>query len=139
MEKLENKNKVILEDDNYCFACGKDNPIGLHLDFQHNDNETLCFFVPQRAHQGYRGILHGGITATILDEIMARHLIEKGYNVVTAKMELRFRKPVKSGDKIVAIAKIDSIARKLITASATLGTADTKDMATAKGLYQIVQ
>ena len=95
-----------LEDDNYCFACGEDNPIGLKLKFIKEVDSISTSFIPEKRHQGYMNFIHGGIASTILDEIMARYLIDiKKLNVMTAKMELRFRKPVPLHEKITATAK----------------------------------
>ena len=95
-----------LQDDNYCFACGEENPIGLKLKFTEGEDSISTSFIPEKKHQGYMDFMHGGIASTILDEIMARYLINiKNLNVMTAKMELRFKKPVPLHEKIIATSK----------------------------------
>lgn len=84
-------------DDNRCFACGQDNPTGLKLRFSWDGDEYYTDFFTEERFQGYSGMLHGGIAATILDEVMARHLTTRGIGVVTAGMEVRYRKPVPTG------------------------------------------
>jgi acyl-coenzyme A thioesterase PaaI-like protein len=81
-------------DNNRCFVCGKANPHGLQLDFHRDGDEYYTEFYTDSRFQGYNGVTHGGITATILDEVMAKHLTTQGLGVVTAGMELRYRKPV---------------------------------------------
>lgn len=83
-----------LEDDQYCFACGKRNPIGLYLTFENRDDITESTFIPKKEHQGYFNYVHGGISTTLLDELMAQWLITRGFMVVTVKIEATFRKPV---------------------------------------------
>ena len=46
-----------VEDDEYCFACGSKNTIGLHLDFKQVENSVVCEFVADKLYQGYAGIL----------------------------------------------------------------------------------
>ncbi len=93
--------------ENYCFACGPLNPYGLKLKIEVKPNgESYVEFVPRREYEGYHGIMHGGITSTILDEIMVYACKSYGVDVVTAKMEVRFLKPVPIGRKLVAKGKV---------------------------------
>jgi uncharacterized protein (TIGR00369 family) len=81
-----------------CFVCGRQNPVGLHLQF-YEDLENQRIVVPisiPEQYQGYPGIAHGGILATILDETSGRAIMmgeEDAPFWVTAKLELRYRKP----------------------------------------------
>ncbi|EEG76370.1 PaaI family thioesterase [Dethiobacter alkaliphilus] len=93
-------------DGNRCFVCGMDNPHGLRLTFQWDGEEYFTEFYTDERYQGYNGVTHGGITATILDEVMAKHLTTRGLGVVTASMELRYRKPVPTGVKIRCVAHL---------------------------------
>lgn len=77
----------------WCFGCGPQNPIGLKLQFWEQDEIYITNFTGQNIHQGYDGIMHGGIVSTLLDEIMARYIHEKGMDAVTAKLEIRYIKP----------------------------------------------
>lgn len=90
----------------WCFVCGKENPIGLQLDFIEKDESYSTTFTAGRQHQGYDGIMHGGLVSTILDEVMAGYLNAKGFNAVTAKLEVRFRKPTPIGQPLTATGKI---------------------------------
>jgi hypothetical protein len=58
---------------NRCFACGADNPDGLHLEFLlAPDGSVVCFPAVSESFVGYPGYLHGGIIATLLDEAMSK-------------------------------------------------------------------
>ncbi len=93
--------------ENYCFACGPNNPYGLKLKIDVKpDGESYVEFVPRREYEGYPGIMHGGITSTILDEIMVYACKSYGVDVVTAKIEVRFLKPVPIGKKLIAKGKV---------------------------------
>lgn len=107
-----------LIDDHYCFVCGKKNPIGLKLDF-HFDGKTIrTEFVPQKGHQGYVDIVHGGIISTLLDEVMVKLAIEMGMPAVTAQMDIRLKKALKTGVKITVSAEITKDSKKIIEAYA---------------------
>ncbi|MGB9723866.1 MAG: PaaI family thioesterase [Chloroflexia bacterium] len=79
------------ESDRYCFACGEQNPIGLHLQFTYGEGSAEASFIPERSHQGYPGLLHGGLVATLLDEAMA-HAVFAAYGpAVTGELRVRLR------------------------------------------------
>ena len=58
----------------WCFGCGRLNPCGLKLEFSELDGDYVTHFTGRPEHQGYDGIMHGGIISTLLDEIMARYI-----------------------------------------------------------------
>ncbi len=90
-----------LENRDTCFACGRQNPDGLQLPIV-ADEQGARFerYVIAERYQGWHGIVHGGIVATLLDELMAWSVKSRGYNTVTAEMSVRFRKPVPVGKEI---------------------------------------
>lgn len=83
-------------DDGNCFACGPENPVGMHVHFERAaDREGVvahCTLAPQ--YQGWRGIAHGGIVMALLDEAMAHAAGFAGHRGVTAAVNVRFRRPV---------------------------------------------
>lgn len=122
-----------LEDDGYCFVCGPKNPIGLKLKFHFNGKTIKTEFVPKKEHQGYLNIVHGGIISTILDEIMVKLAIAMDMPAVTASMEIRLKKALNVGEKIVVEAKISSNTKKLLETYANAVTEDNVIIAEAKG------
>lgn len=89
-----------------CFVCGRDNPIGLKLTFHEEDNQYVSQFTAGPEHQGYDGIVHGGIVSTLLDEIMARYIYAKGLHAVTARLEVRYRHPTPIGQPLTLVGWI---------------------------------
>jgi acyl-coenzyme A thioesterase PaaI-like protein len=90
-----------------CFVCGKYNPDGLHLDFEPegvSGVRTTCV-IPER-FQGFAGIAHGGILATILDECMVNTVWLRGITAVTARLEIRLRRPVGLGERVTFRAEV---------------------------------
>jgi acyl-coenzyme A thioesterase PaaI-like protein len=81
------------ESNQWCFCCGTNNPIGLKLKFHEEDGVYSTTFIAQKEHQGYDGVVHGGIVSTLLDEIMARYIYAKGFNAMTARLEVRYHHP----------------------------------------------
>lgn len=118
-----------LDYDRKCFACGPENPIGLKLKFRFEtapdgSEEYVTEFTPHPNHQGYVGITHGGILSTVLDEVMARMVWEKKLYAITAKMEIRLRKPVLVGQTVMARARIVRSREKSIHMEARLSFLD---------------
>jgi len=122
-----------LIDDGYCFVCGQKNPVGLRLSFSFDGKTIKTEFIPKTEHQGYLNIVHGGIISTLLDEAMIKLAIALGTPAVTARMEVRLRRPLSVGQKITISAEILKDTKKVIEAYAR-ATADDGDMiADAKG------
>lgn len=86
--------------DHYCFGCSKKNPIGLKLDFIKEGEDFYSDFTSGKELQGYPGMLHGGIIATLLDEVMANNLFTQGLLVVTAEMNIRYIHKIPIGEKL---------------------------------------
>jgi len=88
-----------LEDDAMCFCCGSRNPIGLRLEFEETpDGRMRTIWTPRKEHQGFKDIVHGGLVATVLDEVMVRLLYLRGISAVTAGMETKLVRPVRWGN-----------------------------------------
>lgn len=81
---------------NYCFACGQNNPDGMHLKFTLDEERQtfVCRFRLSKRYTGPPGHCHGGIIATILDDAMGkvnklRHVI-----ALTKEMTVEYIRPV---------------------------------------------
>jgi uncharacterized protein (TIGR00369 family) len=81
---------------NYCFGCGKNNPGGMRLKFNYDEDldRFVCRFRLGKRYTGPPGHCHGGIIATILDEAMGkvnklRHVI-----ALTSEITVNYVKPV---------------------------------------------
>ena len=88
-----------IRDDRACFVCGEKNPIGLKLrlkvDPERGESEAEVTFAPH--FQGWAGIVHGGLMATVLDEAMIYAAGAKGLKCVTGEMTVRYVKPASTG------------------------------------------
>ncbi len=121
------------DDYRYCFACGRDNPIGLKLAFRFEEGKAKAEFTPGPYHQSWNTIFHGGLLALCLDEAFGYVLAFRGIKGLTAKMELRICQPVHIGQKIFLTGELRKQTRKLIEtyAKAELGDGSLAAEATA--------
>jgi acyl-coenzyme A thioesterase PaaI-like protein len=76
-----------------CFACGQRNETGLQLTFRREGNRILADYRPAERFQGFPGVLHGGVLATMLDETMSRTGAMRRQWLMTGKLDIRFRQP----------------------------------------------
>jgi hypothetical protein len=83
-----------------CFACGELNEHGLRLQLHADADGCWTELTLDERFQGWESVAHGGIVATILDEVMAWSVIGRGTWGVTARLNLSFRKPIATGRPI---------------------------------------
>jgi len=105
---------------NRCFGCGQENPIGLKLRFRREGNKVETEFTPTEPYQGYPGYLHGGIVFAILDEAMGWAMYSLGVLAITARAEVRFKRPALIGEPLLITATVIERRKKLITTRATI-------------------
>ncbi|MBI2742602.1 MAG: PaaI family thioesterase [Chlamydiales bacterium] len=112
--------KLLLVDDHYCFACGMENPHGLRIQWKIEGATTVAEFTPDRKYQGWQGILHGGIIATLLDEAMTRLACEVCGGALTAEMTVRFVAPARIGELLTIRGEIICEKRRIIEMRASI-------------------
>lgn len=125
--------------DHYCFGCGRHNPSGLHLHFypvEGDDAAVWAPFTPQREHEGYMGMVHGGIISTILDEVMAWSLYRLDIWAVTGRLSISFKKPVEVGVPTRAVGRIvEDRGRLLDVAGALIRESDGAVLAESEAVF----
>jgi acyl-coenzyme A thioesterase PaaI-like protein len=89
-----------IESATMCFACGHDNPIGLHIDFSFDGTACTAVFTPNQNHVGWEDTVHGGIIYSALDDVTANVLYKQGRKAHTAKSEIRYRQALRVGETI---------------------------------------
>jgi len=109
--------KVTLDTDlkeGYCFGCGVNNPIGLKLKFKEEADGISAEYTPDQNFQGWPGLLHGGITATLLDEAMSNVAYRTGNTCLTAVSTIRIRQPIPVDASLVVYARVTRQRSRLI-------------------------
>jgi uncharacterized protein (TIGR00369 family) len=111
-----------LLDNQGCYVCGTRNPSGLKVVFQIDEaaRSIRASFTPSAAHQGYEGIVHGGILSALLDETMAKLAFSLGIPAVTAEMTVKFKSPASPGEELSIAGRITHETRRLIQAEAKI-------------------
>jgi uncharacterized protein (TIGR00369 family) len=119
-----------------CFLCGLENPIGLKL-FFYTDEQGRCVarYRPLEEHQGYPGSLHGGITTALLDETMGRVLVPSAVWAVTARLEVRFAKPVPLDQELTIVAELVRQRSRTYEARGEIQLPDGTVLVEATGVY----
>lgn len=130
--------KFIYDD---CFICGKNNPIGLKLGFNYykvgTKSAAKAEFNLNKDYEGYPGIIHGGIVTGLLDEAMAKVILEHGFKAVTAQINVKFLDKLKPYSDYMVIGFIENIRKKIIKTTAVIKKGD-KSIAEAEAVFFIV-
>ncbi len=121
----------------HCFVCGPQNANGLQLTFQLDADTgiTRSEFVPDLTYQGYKGVVHGGILASLMDEVMAHSLWQRDIPAVTAKLSLRYRNPVPVGEQLLIYGRLLQERNKTAQTEGWLTLADGTRLVEATGTF----
>jgi uncharacterized protein (TIGR00369 family) len=106
--------------DDHCFACGRHNPNGLHMNVTRADEGVHALIRMPAWVQSYADIVHGGIIATILDEMAVWAAFHHGYTCVTAELLVRIKKSMDINGTYSARARVVSTKHKLVTAESSI-------------------
>lgn len=112
------------KDIDMCFGCGRNNPIGLKLNFRQDGKTVKAEFTPSKLYQGWADVVHGGIIYCILDEAVSYAAVYEGFNCVTAKMEARLRSTAPIGKPLVITSYMTKNTRRLLDAKASISLKD---------------
>jgi len=89
------RNPYVNLDGYNCFGCSPNNYLGLKMQFIEDGDSVISKWDPEAHFAGYKSVLHGGIQATLLDEIASWCIQVKLKTAgVTANLDLRYKKPV---------------------------------------------
>ncbi len=119
-----------------CFVCGASNEHGLQLKFRFEDGEIRAGFQPRPQHAGYKGMIHGGVTASALDEAMfwaAAYATRKFH--VSIELTVRYLKKVEVGHHHLLVARLTREQRKFCFTESELRDASGEPCAAATGKY----
>jgi acyl-coenzyme A thioesterase PaaI-like protein len=81
-----------------CFVCGPANPGGLRIRYEHAPGGSVsAAWIPDSRWEGFRGIIHGGIVSTVLDEAMSKAVAALPCQALTAELRVRLHRRVQPG------------------------------------------
>lgn len=104
-----------------CLLCGDDNPWSLRLRFDPGpDGGVVARFRGRSELQGYDGILHGGVIASLLDAAMTNCLFQMAVEAVTGDLRIRYRRSVPYYADLELRARVLLVKRPLFVVEADL-------------------
>jgi acyl-coenzyme A thioesterase PaaI-like protein len=120
-----------------CFACGARNPSGLGLVFWREGDEIVTEFTAAERYQGFPGVVHGGVIATLLDETLERLGTLEGRWLMTGRLEIRYRRAAPIGRPLRVGARLVSSRARALVATAVVSLAGEPDgiIAAAQGTF----
>jgi len=118
----------------FCLVCSRSNPLGLGLKFVcEADGSVSTTFLGHPALEGFEGLLHGGVIASLLDGAMTNCLFAHNRAAMTAELNVRYHKPVVIGEEMSIRAWIEHSRQPLHEMAAELKQGgEVKASATAK-------
>jgi uncharacterized protein (TIGR00369 family) len=121
--------------DHNCFACGDKNAIGMRLHIELGEGTASTSWTPGEDYVGWEDKVHGGLLATLLDEVMAWAPSSYDSWAVTAEMNIRFRSPANPGETLTARGWVDQRRRRIYHVRGEVRGAHGRMVAEAEGRF----
>jgi uncharacterized protein (TIGR00369 family) len=119
-----------------CVVCGRDNAHGLRIQFGSDTaGAAAADWTPTARWEGFRGIIHGGIVATVLDEAMSKAVAAARSEALTAELRVRYRRYIATGETLHIRGWVVKRTKRLITAESSLTATDGSERAHAWGSF----
>ena len=119
-----------------CFACGSNDGVGLSLKFyKFEDGAVFGNFFADPKYEGYSGIIHGGIIATLLDSAMTHCLLMKDIPGLTGRLSIKYSTPIHTGTVVRLEARVVDQFHEMFILEGK-ASVDGKRVASAKAKYR---
>ena len=129
---------ITLAKDNFCFVCGQKNPKSLKLHIvRDGEKGAKTEFIADKCYRGWADYLHGGVISLIFDELLGWISIYVERDAVTARLEVRYRKPVPLGSRLVFKAVLEKETKGLLEISTCAYLDDGTIVADGKGKMMV--
>ena len=119
----------------WCYGCGDRNPEGLQIVFEVDGKRVSGRFQARETQRGWPGLAHGGIAAAALDEAMGWATWAAGALSMTARMEVKYRRPLPLGEELIVSAEVTRDRGRRLEAEAVIRTLSGETLAEASGLF----
>ena len=113
-----------VEWDGHCFGCGPLNTDGLRLVFEPGPEGSVAEYTVEPKFQSWTGMAHGGMVALMLDEAVGWAAWHAGHPGVTGRLQVSLRRPLKLGERVRIVGKVENIRRTLVYVSAVVENAE---------------
>ncbi len=124
-------------DDNPCFICGMHTEVGLraHFEYEEEGGHVHSALAVGETWQGFKGVVHGGIIAGLIDDAMWHALFHDHQLItMTAQLTVRYRRPVPINTPLDIFGAVTQFNRRAAHAKAWIASAD-GILVTAEGIF----
>lgn len=129
-----------LEKDKRCFVCGVENPHGLNVKVeQAGPNQVKAEFIAKERYRGWSNYLHGGILSLVFDEMLGWLSYYRGHDAMTARLEVRYRKPVPLGSRLAFRGVLEREVKGILDIKLCANLEDGSPAAEGKGRMMIIK
>lgn len=118
-----------------CFVCGQHNEHGLRTRYRQEGDRVVTEFTGQPRHQGFPGVVHGGLISSLLDETMGRTALFERAWVMTGRLEVRYRRPAPIGEQLTVSAWSTRVRGMSVESRGEVRGRDGELLADGKGLF----
>ncbi len=118
-----------------CYGCGDLNPEGLGIDFDVEGKIVTGRFTARKEHLGFPGVVHGGVAAAVMDEAMGWAMRASGAWAMTARMEVKYRRPLPLGEEVIVIAEVVRDRGKRLEAKSEIRTQSGERITQSTGVF----
>jgi acyl-coenzyme A thioesterase PaaI-like protein len=104
--------------DGHCFGCGPLNQDGLRMVFTPGPDGSFCEYQVDPRFQSWAGMAHGGVVSLMLDEAVGWAAWHAGHPGVTGRLAVSFRRPLKLGERVRVVGRVERVRRSLVYCNA---------------------
>ena len=133
------RDRLRVEEHAGCVVCGVDNATGFQITYTTEaPGRISALWTPTARYEGYKGLIHGGMLATVLDEAMAKAVVSLGLEALTGDLRVRFRHLVAPGESVRITGWVVAHRGRLLNVEAAVCTLDGEERCHAWGVFAIV-
>jgi len=123
-----------------CFVCGEKNPCGIHGRFEEVGSEVHLRIVVDSCHDGYPGVVHGGVVSAMLDETIGWACSVAVHRLcMTRELTLQFRHPVPSGRPLLVRGWMTGKKGRLLLGAGQIEDEHGATLARGKGVFYALE
>ena len=137
--EAKSEGRVMLPWSRACFVCGEENSRGMRArSYIVEDHIELPFIAPS-AFAGWRTVVHGGLVATVLDEVMTwAAIVGSRKACYAAEFSIRMLRPLAPGTECVAQGKMTENRKRIFNTESFLKGPEDEIYARGTGRYMVV-